>query len=54
MPDVEGGILLPEKSTHSVNAGRNFRRGGCAWVLSTGLEARLYGRQWCPPLRAWM
>jgi hypothetical protein len=50
---VASGSLLPGKSADRFSTTDEISDVvGCAWVLFTGLEARLYGRQGCPPLRA--
>jgi hypothetical protein len=48
---VEGGILAARKNRDRSFTTQLFRIAGDACASSAGLEARLYGRQGCPPLR---
>jgi hypothetical protein len=51
LPDVEGGILPPGICAQTCRGLRIFRALEIVVALSAGLEARLYGRQGCPPLQ---
>jgi hypothetical protein len=51
LPDVEGGTLPPGIRVQNGCDVRILRALGIVVVLSAGLEARLYGRQGCPPLQ---
>jgi len=49
--DVEGGILPPGKGGRHTKCRQNDQPPDwTSMVLSAALEARLYGRQGCPPL----
>ena len=54
LPDVEGGILPPGSKHGLAKAFSSFaKRSVVCTVFSAGLEARLYGRQGCLPLRCY-